>query len=172
MPIDWNRTLREGAIAGGWASVLSTVALLCAGRRQARATVTPVNAVSHWFWGDSALREHRTRLSHTLPGYLIHHGASVFWAAASAAARDARGPAPRETWGQVCRRAAVTSAAACYVDFRLTPRRFTPGFEHHLSRPALAAVYAAFGAGLAIGTAMVLRNGHAAAPRPTPPLTA
>lgn len=159
MPIDWNRSLREGAIAGGWASVLSTAALLWAGRRQARATVTPVNAVSHWFWGDSALREHRTRLSHTLPGYLIHHGASVFWAAVSAAARDARGPAPRETWPEVCRRAAITSAAACYVDFRLTPRRFTPGFEHHLSRPALAAVYAAFGVGLAIGTAIVLRNG-------------
>ncbi|MDA8521916.1 hypothetical protein [Acidovorax sp. NCPPB 4044] len=158
MPIDWKRTLREGAVAGSWASVLSTLALLWAGRRQARTALTPVNAVSHWLWGDPALREHRPRLSHTLPGYAIHHGASMFWAAASAAARDASGRPPEATWPAVCRRAAVTSAIACTVDFRLTPHRFTPGFEHHLGRGAIAAVYVAFGAGLAIGTAIALRT--------------
>ncbi|SFE09086.1 hypothetical protein [Paracidovorax konjaci] len=159
MPIDWKRTLREGAVAGSWASALSTLALIWAGRRQARTALTPVNAVSHWLWGDPALREHRPRLiSHTLPGYAIHHSASMFWAAASAVARDASGRPPEATWPAVCRRSAVTSAIACTVDFRLTPHRFTPGFEHHLDRSAIAAVYVAFGAGLAIGTAIALRR--------------
>ena len=143
MPIDWKRAVREGAIAGSCASVLSALALLWAGRRQARAAITPVNAVSHWIWGDPALREHRPRLSHTLPGYAIHHGASVFWATASAAARDAARCAPEASWPAACRRAAATSAVACWVDFQLTPRRFTPGFEHHLGHGALAGVYLA-----------------------------
>ncbi|WP_053844936.1 hypothetical protein [Paracidovorax avenae] len=160
MPIDWKHAVREGAIAGSCASALSTLALLWAGRRQARAAITPVNAASHWIWGDPALREHRPRLSHTLPGYAIHHGASVFWATASAAARDAARCAPEASWPAACRRAAATSAVACWVDFQLTPRRFTPGFEHHLGHGALAGVYLAFGAGLALGTLLVQRPGR------------
>jgi hypothetical protein len=57
--------------------------------------------------------------------------------------------------------AAATSAAACFVDFRLTPHRFTPGYEHRLSDSALAAVYAAFAVGLAAG-AMALRDRYPA----------
>lgn len=44
--------------------------------------------------------------------------------------------------------AAAVSAVANIVDFRLTPQRFTPGFERHLSRRSLALVYTAFGIGL------------------------
>ena len=46
--------------------------------------------------------------------------------------------------------AAATSAIAAFVDFRLTPARFTPGFEHRLSRKAIAVVYSAFAVGLAM----------------------
>jgi hypothetical protein len=45
--------------------------------------------------------------------------------------------------------AALVAGLACLVDYTITPPRFTPGFEKRLSKPALAAVYAAFGAGLA-----------------------
>jgi hypothetical protein len=41
------------------------------------------------------------------------------------------------------------------VDYRLTPRRFMPGYERRLSRRSLGAVYAAFGAGLALGGALL-----------------
>lgn len=53
---------------------------------------------------------------------------------------------------------AAASALACFVDYRLTPQRLTPGFEHRLSSRAMFAVYACFALGLAIGSM--------AAPRP------
>ena len=54
---------------------------------------------------------------------------------------------------------AVTAAAvACFVDYRLTPRRLTPGFEHRLSSKALLAVYACFAVGLAIGSMAAARR--------------
>lgn len=45
--------------------------------------------------------------------------------------------------------AALIAAVANLADFKLTPKRFTPGFERHLSRSSLAVVYGAFGLGLA-----------------------
>jgi len=144
--------VRQALIAGSLASLLSTAALSLAGHRQNRSSAAPVNAVSHWYWGDDALHQQGTSAKYTTAGYLTHHGASVFWAGAFAlVARDR--PAlrtPRGTaWGSV-----ATSAVACFVDFRLTPERLTPGFEHRLSRPALAGVYAAFAVGLAAGAAL------------------
>jgi hypothetical protein len=42
---------------------------------------------------------------------------------------------------------------ACFVDYRCTPERFTPGFHRVLSKTALAVVYVAFAAGLFVGAA-------------------
>jgi hypothetical protein len=44
--------------------------------------------------------------------------------------------------------AVATLAAA--VDYTITPKRLTPGFEKRLPIPSLAVVYAAFGVGLAL----------------------
>ncbi len=139
----------EGLVAGSLASVLSALALAWAGSRQTRSAATPLNAVSQWRWGDRALREHRASGRYTALGYAIHHGASVFWGCVHAAALRRHPQAHRlhlATAG-----AAATSVLACFVDFRCTPERFTPGFQHHLSRNALAGTYAAFGVGLALG---------------------
>jgi uncharacterized membrane protein len=45
--------------------------------------------------------------------------------------------------------AGATTLLAAFVDYVLTPRRLQPGFDKHLSIPSIAAVYAAFGLGLA-----------------------
>jgi hypothetical protein len=44
--------------------------------------------------------------------------------------------------------AAAVATLANIVDYKLTPKRLTPGFEKHLSRGSLALVYTAFGLGL------------------------
>ena len=44
--------------------------------------------------------------------------------------------------------AAAVATIANIVDYKLTPKRLTPGFEKHLSRGSLALVYTAFGLGL------------------------
>jgi hypothetical protein len=146
----WNPTLREGLVAGTCASVLSAAALAAFGRRQAGSAFAPVNAVSHWLWGDAALREDRPTLRHTLVGAVVHEAASIFWAVLHARAWGER-PRAKEPVPALLGAAAATGIA-CFVDYQLTPKRLTPGFEHRIDRPAMAGVYACFALGLALGS--------------------
>jgi hypothetical protein len=155
----WRDALREGAIAGSAAGVASAAALALAGRRQDGAAAAPANATSQWLWGDRALREDRPSLRHTATGYLIHHGAAVFWGVLHARAWNGR--AQRLRPGPALAGAAAASAVACLVDFKLTPHRLTPGFEHRLSRGALAVVYGCFALGMAAGSIWAARREQA-----------
>ena len=51
--------------------------------------------------------------------------------------------------------AVAAAGVACFVDYQLTPKRLTPGFEHRLGRPEMANVYAFFALGLMIGSMMM-----------------
>lgn len=141
--------LYEALVAGSCASLLSTLALAWAGHRERRSAAAPLNAVSHWRWGRPALHQRAVTKRHTLLGYVIHHGASIWWAALHAAVMQRH--RPQQKTAAVLAGAAVTSAIACVVDFKCTPERFTPGFEHHLSKKSIAGVYAVFAMGLALG---------------------
>ena len=44
-------------MAGSCASVLSAAVLALAGQREAGSAAAPINAVSHWYWGDRAFRQ-------------------------------------------------------------------------------------------------------------------
>lgn len=146
-------SIRQALVAGSLAALLSLAALGTAGRRENRSAAAPINAVSHWYWGDEALHRQQADLAHTATGLVTHHAASVFWAGLFAwVARDR--PALRTPKGVVLGSIA-TSALACFVDFQLTPKRFTPGYEHRLSRTALAGTYALFAVGLAVGALAV-----------------
>ncbi len=136
-------------VAGSCASVFSAIALAWFGRREAQSAAAPINAVSHWYWDDPALKVQQTDVSHTLLGYVTHHGASIFWATLLCA--YLRRQPQTETRGRLLAASMATSAIACVVDFKFTPRRLTPGYEHRLSKRALAVTYLVFGAGLAVG---------------------
>lgn len=147
MTLSWKQALDRGMLSGSSASILSTLALASRGRSESGSGLAPVNAVSHWYWGDHATREDRASFKYTLPGYLTHHATSVFWAVlfektfgGALVGRPARTVAA----------SAATATVACFVDYQLTPKRLTPGFEHRLSKASLFLVYAAFAAGLAI----------------------
>ena len=152
----WNTAFRRGLVGGATSSLLSTAALALLGRREAGSPYAPTNAVSHWIWGDEAFRDGAPTLRHTVPGYLIHHGSAMFWSVLferlCGHLLDRREPAT--TLGL----ATAASAVACFADYQLTPERFKPGFEAHLSRPALAIVYGAFGVGLAFGAMLSRRS--------------
>lgn len=151
----WKRALREGAITGSAASIASALALAQCGRREDGHAAAPVNAVSHWVWRDESLRADRPSLRHTGVGLLVHHLASIFWATLHARAwgwrEQARRPVPALAG------AAAVSAVACLVDYRCTPERLRPGYEHRLSLRSLGLVYLCFGLGLA-GASMALRR--------------
>ena len=147
MAKSWNRALRQGLVSGTAASLLSTGALMLLGRKETGSAWAPVNAVSHWYWDTDALRKNRVTLKYTLPGYLTHHASSVFWAVLF---ERLFGQRSRQSSFRIVAASAATAAVACFIDYQLTPKRLTPGFEHRLSKSALFFVYAAFGAGLAL----------------------
>ena len=76
----WRRAMVDGAAVGAVASVLSTAVLAAASRRETGSWSACLNATSHWAWGDEAARHLEPSLRYTALGYLIHHGASCFWA--------------------------------------------------------------------------------------------
>lgn len=143
-------TALRALVAGSCASILSAAVLAAAGRREAGSAAAPLNAVSHWYWDREALHRQQADVKHTAVGYATHHLASLFWAALlSAFLRSQPG---RATVPRTVAACFATSAIACVVDFRLTPKRFTPGYEHRLSRKSLAVTYLLFGVGLALGS--------------------
>lgn len=145
----WAQALREGALAGTVASVLSTVALAVVGKRETGSMAAPVNAASHWLWGDESLREDGATWRHTLTGALTQHAASVFWATLYAAVYGHRSEAkqlPAAVAGGI-----ATSATAYVIDYTITPKRFTPGYEHRLDGRGMLIVYGALAAGFALG---------------------
>jgi hypothetical protein len=152
----WKVALVEGAVAGTAASLLSTAVLAAYGRRQAGSPFAPTNAVSHWLWGDEALRAQEPSWRHTFAGYATYHLASVFWAALYSRIyghRDTAKQLPQAIAGGV-----ATSAVSCLVDYTLVPKRLTPGFEHRLSTGAMVTAYGALAAGFALGALLLGRR--------------
>ena len=137
------RTNLSGAIA----AVLSSVVVAACSACEARAPFAGVNAASQWFWGRRAKRHTRPSWRYTAVGYLVHHFSSLLWAGIYEWWCVRRPASPTVS----AARAAAVATAACVVDYTVTPRRFRPGFERHISRPSIAVVYVAFGVGLFAG---------------------
>jgi hypothetical protein len=154
----WRTALKRGVISGSMASLASAIALAMLGKAEIDNPVAPINGPSQWIWGRFAPYRNRFTARHTVIGYLIHHAASVFWASLYERWRGANS-CVNDSASVVAQQAAAISAVALFVDYRLTPKRLTPGFEKRLSRRSLFAVYAAFALGLAIGTKLNDRLG-------------
>jgi hypothetical protein len=152
----WKDSASSALVSGSAAAAISSATLLACGARDAARPLAPVNAVSHWLWGERAIRENRFSWRHTVVGYVTHHIASLFWAILYEEFFGAR--RAHATPGRLVGDAAAVAAVACFVDYKLTPRRLMPGYERRLSRSSLALVYIAFAAGLAVGGALLNRR--------------
>jgi drug/metabolite transporter (DMT)-like permease len=149
----WQTTVREGVISGTLAGLLSAAVLLMAGKRETGSAVAPVNAESHWLWGDESLHEDRATLRHTLAGFVTHQLSTVFWATLYAWVRGER--RLRRTAAQALAGGLATSAAAAAIDYTIVPKRLTPGFEHRLSTASMLGVFAAIAGGIALGSLLL-----------------
>jgi hypothetical protein len=105
--------------------------------------------------GEQAAYERRPGPGQLALGYAIHHATATFWAAIHERMFGSS-QQPRPV-GRRLAEGAVTAALACLIDYTVTPHRLRPGFEKHLHKPSLFAVYLAFGVGLALPT--LIRKG-------------
>jgi len=138
--------LSRTALSGGAAALLSLVALMTQSRRDTGTPWTGINAVSHWLYGDPALRRHSLSGRYTAPGVVIHTLSSLLWAGLHRLVlRAVRRPGVPS----IAATAAAVTAVAALTDLRLVPERLTPGFERRLAPRSVALVYVAFALGLA-----------------------
>jgi len=142
---DVRRAVRSGTLAGASAAAIAA----WRAKQDGGEPLSPINAVTHCLWPRRALEATGFSARHTLLGLAIHQAAAVFWATGfEALLRRWTGDAPRARPAVTGATAAATAVTAYVVDYHVVPKRLTPGFEAHLSRRSLAAVYVALGAAL------------------------
>jgi hypothetical protein len=144
------RFLPRVLVSGTLASVASALAGMLCSRFDNRHGARPMNAVAHIYDGgfppsqDSGGRN-------TAVGIAIHTAASLWWGLFFESLPEKY----RSKSG-----ATVVAGLAYLVDYHVVHRRFRPGFEAHLSRGSLFAVYAALAAGFTAGAALNRRLDH------------
>jgi hypothetical protein len=150
--------VKDALVSGSFAAVLSGAALSFCSQQEEGSAAGGLNGPSQWLWGEGEAYTREATLKHTAVGYAIHHSTSIFWATfyEHLFGRGRKRRAKNLSNAQVIAEAAAMTTAAYVVDYKLTPRRFRPGFEKHMSGPSMFAVYAAFGTGLAIATLLRL----------------
>jgi hypothetical protein len=150
----WLRIGLSALVTGTAASIVSTAALALLARGEGKSAFQPTNATSHWLHGDSAASHREPDAAHTLIGYATHHASALFWAVPFEAWLAAR--PPRTTPGLLCDACAMSAIAAA-IDYGVTPKRLTPGWELVLSKRSMAATFGAMALRLAAG-ALVART--------------
>jgi hypothetical protein len=152
----WLTAAKRALLPGTLASVLSTGVLAWVGYRRLGKPFAPTNATSHWLWGDGeSFNSLDATVRHTAIGYGTHHASALMWALFY---ERWLGKEPRRNLATIVTNAALVTGLAAFVDYQLTPKRLTPGFEAHLSRTSMAAVFAAIGVGLAAGALLNRRE--------------
>ncbi|HEV2623093.1 MAG TPA: hypothetical protein VGU65_13525 [Frateuria sp.] len=149
--------LASALLTGTVASLASAATLALLARAEGKGALQPINATSHWLHGEKAAACDELDTAHTWVGFVTHYASAVFWAL------------PFEYWrvrrralsgGALLRGACVTSAVAAAVDYGVTPKRLTPGWELVLGRRCLAVTYGVLALGLAAGAKLAQALAH------------
>jgi hypothetical protein len=140
------RILSNAIVSGLAATATSTAALAIVAVTDGKGAAQPLNATSHLVYGDEAADFRDADVDHTVIGFGTHAAATIFWAAAYEASLKIHPPRPDLS---VLGRAASIGLLAAVVDYTITPRRFTPGWELVLSKKSMAVVYVAMATGFA-----------------------
>lgn len=149
------RLLLDAQCSGCVASLLSTLVVSLFSHLRTGHAAAGTNSASQWIWYPQARSRSAASWRHTGIGYLIHHASSVFWAVGYQLLR----PAETDRRGQALRAASI-AAVAYWVDYKVVPRRLSPGFEGKIGAAGMWATYAAFGVGLVLGSRRRSRSGN------------
>jgi hypothetical protein len=159
---DWKSSARQALVSGAGAGLISAAVMAAAGKIEGGTAAGPINGPSQWLFGRQAAYRRQPSVRHTATGLIIHCLTAAGWALLHERVfgrNKAAQPASVKL-----RNAAVTAAAANFVDYKLTPKRLQPGFDVQLSKTSMFAVYAAVAVGLTL-------YGHLSQSRQTTPPT-
>ena len=143
------------------ATAASSVALTLMAKSERRGAFQPLNATSHWLNGEKVAGESALGWRTTGVGMATHLAATAFWAVIYEGWVRRGGRAATDVIGK----AAAMAGISALVDYRATPKRFTPGWELVLTPAAMVTAYFALAAGLAAG-GLIRRRLACHSPRP------
>ncbi len=133
------QTLCDGAIRSQLIAASAAAAVAAVGQIENRDGIAALNAVSHIAWGDEGFEHAELSVKYTGAALLLNQVSVTSWALLHewifGKARD------EGKWGVSLAGGALVSAIAYFVDFKLAPERYKPGFETKISSRGLIAVY-------------------------------
>jgi hypothetical protein len=139
--------LRYVVFCGAGAALASVAATAALGKAEGQSPLRPINASSHWIWGEASGQRTRADLSHTAVGAATNIGAGLLWGAVFGALVHRR----RSSNVDTVRDGMAVGALAAALDYGILPRRLTPGWELALSGRSVVLAMAAMTMGLVAG---------------------
>lgn len=134
----WNIALGGAVASSGTALVLSRIRTGSYG--------PGVNCTAHWLHGQQAAKVEHLDVRHSLVGVAINAAAVFFW---SWLYDKALGQKPTAMRAVII--TALLGPVSCLIDYKATPKRFTPGWELVFSRSDMATIYFSMVVGMAWG---------------------
>lgn len=152
----WSETLQDALIAGSIVCVVTAAAAALRGVSDSGSAVAPINATSHVIYGADAGDVEAADVGHTVLGFAINAGASVFWATLYERLFGRAGE--RGEVGRALLGGGVVAGIAYLVDYHLVPKRLTPGWEKRVTGRSLAAIFAAMALALPVRSVLSRRD--------------
>ncbi|WP_247648942.1 hypothetical protein [Gluconobacter cerinus] len=131
-------------VLGG--TVASSGAVLVLSRIRAGSYGPGINCTAHWLHGEQAAKVEHLDIRHSLVGIATNAAAVFFW---SWLYHKALGTKPTAMRAVII--TALLGPVSCLVDYKATPKRFTPGWELVFSRSDMATIYFSMVVGMALG---------------------
>lgn len=142
------RVLRFAFFCSAGAVVASLCAITLSARIERKSLWQPINASSHWLWGEEAGQRRRPDIRHTTVGGATNILAAAFWGSLFGVFISRH---RRPVASQIIRDASAMGAFAGLLDYGLLPKRLRPGWEHALSSRSVVISMASMALGLAVG---------------------
>jgi hypothetical protein len=140
---------RDSARKAGIAALVTTATVALCGKLENGDAIQPINDISHIVFGDEAFAQHGASLRYTGTGLSMTKSLTASWAVLHEVLfgeYQDEGNVPVSLAG-----GAAVAAFAYLIDYHVVPKRLTPGFEEHLSKRSLLAIYVVLGLTLGLG---------------------
>jgi hypothetical protein len=134
-----------------WTSLATMFGVIAMAAITGKPLLAPAQSISHILFGERVLRVFPVNFMYVLIGFALNTFAMIGWCALAELIFQLVSGSPGNLWISVVVGASI-STLAYFVDFRVVPKRFTPGFEHVLSRRSLYLVYWGLAVALCLGS--------------------